>query len=739
MLALALASAAGLQAAGPPGPLRLAVPTPERVADPTETGPRVLRVEPGASARVAARVEAAGGRVLAVLADDALLVDGRFEAVGAVGDSLHWSGRQALLPALAGLSQAEALRFASGVPVVAAFSRPDQLAAARAGLEAAGAGVVWSDERSRLAELGMRIPPSALDDARRALLEADGLVWTDLVSGARLRNNASIWRCQSGIPGLVPLSDAGLDGAGEVIAVIDTGLDADHCMFSDRVFGLPAVNGRDGLATSPGHRKVLAVDFLWHHDWPDPGAGSWDDQGHGTHVAGSAAGDDGQWGVHDGVDGMAPAAKLVIQDGGATVDDCADLPGLGCPLAPLTPVLAQARAQGARIHTNSWGDEENFRPSNGYTERTAEIDRFVWEHPDAVVLVAAGNSGDEGDGSVGSPATGKNVIAVGATLHGSASLPCVANFSSRGWTDDGRIKPDLVTPGTSVHSAASDRSVATANCAARTASGTSMATPTAAGLAALVRQFYREGRAPDGRPEPTRGREPSAALVRATLVASAVDVSTFGCTSARPIPSPDQGWGLVQLDTALPLEGGSRRLLAFDGVTPFADLVRTPVAKAVVLAADGPLKVVLAWSDPPSTAAATTHLVNDLDLVVEGPDGRFLGNVLSLGQSSGGGESDRLNNLEVVWLPRASAGAWTVRVAPHAIRWGTQPFALVVTGQVASAPPRRATGRAGGQPVAGESDTDDGRGGDDSKPGRNERTTQTRRHQEARGGSSPGV
>jgi hypothetical protein len=317
----------------------------------------------------------------------------------------------------------------------------------------------------------------------------------------------------------------------------------------------------------------------------------------------------------------------------------------------------------------------------------------VWQHPDAVVLVAAGNSGEEGDGSVGSPATGKNVLGVGATLHGSVSPPCVAPFSSRGPTDDGRIKPDLLAPGTAVRSASSDRWVASGNCDLRTASGTSMATPTAAGLAALVRQFFREGRAPDGRPEPGRSHDPSAALVRATLVASAMDVSTLGCTSARPVPSPDQGWGLIQLDTILPVPGSPRRLLIRDDRLGFTDAGGRGTT-SVALAAPGPLKVVLAWTDPPSTAAATSHLVNDLDLVVEGPDGSFAGNAFAGGASVAGGEPDRLNTLEVVWLPRASAGSWVIRVAPHALRWGPQPYALVVTGELTAPAPRRPAGRA---------------------------------------------
>ncbi len=675
---------------------RLLVPAPDRPAPAAAAGPRVVRFAGPTTAAAAASIEAHGGRVLAVLGDGALLVDGPPEAIPGTDHglaTLAWTARQAVLPALASLDQSAATQFRGGVPVAMAVSRPELLGPAVVQLLGAGATLAWTRPNGRLAELGVRVPAARLAAARTALADVAGLVWADVLPGARLANDASAWQCQSGLPNVLPMDLAGLDGSGQVIAVIDTGLDADNCYFADPEHGLPAINGPDGTAVSPAHRKVVAVDFLWDFDWPDPGPGHWDDAGHGTHVAGSAAGDGGVYGVRDGLDGMALAARLVIQDGGARTDDCADLPGLGCPLIPLGPVLEQARAQGARLHTNSWGDEENITPYNRYTERTADVDRFVWEHRDAVVLFAAGNAGASGPDTVGSPATGKNVIAVGATVHGDVNPPCVAFFSSRGWTHDGRIKPDVVAPGTDVRSARSDANVTTGNCDVRSASGTSMATPTAAGLVALVRQFFVEGRAPDGSPQSDRGFEPSSALVRATLVASAIDLSGLGCSGVAPVPSRDQGWGLVRLDTALPVASATWRLVVRDEGRLFAGAEDAAFVEPFGLAAQGPLKVVLAWTDPPSSAAAAVNLVNDLDLTVTGPDGTFLGNVFANGVSVTGGEPDRLNNLEVVWLPAAGPGTWTVRVAPHAILFGRQPFALVITGEVAGAPPRRPSGR----------------------------------------------
>src|SRR5206468_5426806 len=105
-------------------------------------------------------------------------------------------------------------------------------------------------------------------------------------------------------------------------------------------------------------------DFWYAADNPAVPA-DYDDFGHGTHCAGSIAGDNDATPIaHDTADGMAPAAKLVIQDGGFMTDNCADLPALGCPVVSLLPFFDQAYAQGARFHSNSWGDRENFNPQN---------------------------------------------------------------------------------------------------------------------------------------------------------------------------------------------------------------------------------------------------------------------------------------------------------------------------------------------------------------------------------------
>ncbi len=649
---------------------------------------RVLVAAPGTTSALAAALRQRGVRVLAYLPDDALLVAATALRVGGlpgVRASLSWGPEQAVRQSLRELDGATVRgRFPGGAPVVVAVSDRAYLAGASMALTAAGARVQWRAGDGRPPQLGFRAPADRLDRVRAAIARLPGLVWAELQPGARLTNEASAWLCQSGSPGITPLFAEGLLGQGQVIGMMDTGIDADSCYFRDDAHGLPPVTDDSGTEVDTAQRKVLAVDFYWDREWPDPGPRDWDTYGHGTHVAGSAAGDAGVPGVYDGEDGMAPAARLVIQDGGFLSDDCADLPGLGCPVRPLGPVLEQAYAQGARIHSNSWGDEEEIRPYGRYTERTADVDRFVWEHPDLLPVFAAGNWGGRGDGSVISPATGKNVLAVGATLHGDVDPPCVAPFSSRGPTLDGRVKPDVVAPGTDVMSARDDFDVTTDNCGTLALSGTSMACPTAAGLAALVRQYFTDGFYPSGVADPAAARTPSAALLKAVLIASAVDLSELGCNAVEPVPSRDQGWGLVRLDRALAFPASDHRLVVRDVAAIFAGGVDEPEDLWLVMPRPGPLKVVLVWADYPASSAAETTLVNDLDLRVQGPDGTFLGNAFTAGRSVAGGTADRLNTVEVVRLPEASAGAWRITVDPHAIRMAPQGYALAIVAPLAT-------------------------------------------------------
>ncbi len=538
--------------------------------------------------------------------------------------------------------------------------------------------IVAVRQRDRFSRIRLLMTPREIVAARADLACMSEVFFIDLEARRVLLNDTTIWVAQSGTDGgqQTPVHDQGIHGEGQIIGVLDTGLDADMCYFADGALGLPPVNPCDGgTVVDDAQRKVIAVDFLWSAECAGGiGANEWDTQDHGSHVAGSAAGDDFANPIaHDPGDGLATGARLVIQDGGFASDNCADLPGIGCPVVDLGPIFQQAYDQGARIHTNSWGDDEN-NPNGGlYSAGSEDADEFMWNHPDFLLLFAAGNSGP-GPTTVISPATGKNVVAVGATQKASAA-ESMADFSSCGPTADGRIKPDVTLPGVSIVSANSDNNTGSANCNTRTSSGTSMASPAAAGAVALVRQYYMDGWYPTGSADPKGAFTPSAALLKATLINSGHDMA-----NATPIPSVCQGWGRVLLDDALQLPGDARKLFTVDD--PGFARGATGEDRVFNLSFDAgePFEVTLAWTDFPSTPAAGTHLVNDLDLTATGPGGSYLGNVFAAGESTPGGSADRLNSVEQVLLLDPPAGDYTVTVSSFNVPQGPQPFALVITG-----------------------------------------------------------
>ncbi len=325
---------------------------------------------------------------------------------------------------------------------------------------------------------------------------------------------------------------------------------------------------------------------------------------------------------------------------------------------------------------------ESIETATRLLDATMDLDAYVWDHPDLLVVFAAGNSGPD-DNTVGNPATAKNCLAVAASLNGPAS-GALASFSSRGPTNDGRIKPEVAFPGQGVTSAASDGDVSAPSCETRSLSGTSMATPGVAGMALLVRQYFVDGYYPDGAPDPARSLAPSAALVKAVLVHSAAPMED----ELDPIPSTGQGWGRVLLADALPLSGSARALYIDDGRQ-----LAEPDEEAtwqVELPFDAErLKLTLAWSDWPSSPEATVHLVHDLDLVVTAPDGTtYLGNAFTGGVSDPTvADADRLNNLEQVLVPEPAAGTWTITARAHALPMAAQPFALVMTGSLGAVTP----------------------------------------------------
>jgi serine protease AprX len=255
-------------------------------------------------------------------------------------------------------------------------------------------------------------------------------------------------------------NDAGVDGDGDgsgatyskddlVIAVLDTGIDAGHQDLDEG--------------------KVLAFADCTE-PLPCNPAAPFDGEGHGTHVAATAAGE-GDALPDRRYRGVAPAAALV----GVRVLDSQGFGSSSEFIAGLQWVVANRSTYGIEVVNASLGSEGC---SNGSDAASAAVDNAV--AAGLVVVVAAGNEGSASC-TIGSPGAARDAITAGAMADLSENGFTLASFSSRGPTADGRVKPDLVAPGVNIASSAANTSNQYA-----VGSGTSMAAPFVAGVAALM-------------------------------------------------------------------------------------------------------------------------------------------------------------------------------------------------------------------------------------------------------------
>lgn len=432
-----------------------------------------------------------------------------------------------------------------------------------------------------------------------------------------------------------------LDGSGQIVGIADTGIDDDHGDFGTRI--------------------IQTVDMVGDSSTADT------DSGHGTHVACSVLGD----GSQGGYAGVVPAAELYFQ---AMEHDASG----NMYSASINTLLNSGYSNGARTHTNSWGSMSSSdygkytTDAEDVDDRTNYYDRYYSGRDGLTVLFANGNDGPD-SGTVGAPATAKNAISVGMHQARYSGAPNdIMSSSSRGPTDDGRIKPDLLAPGGYVRSCraqeAQDTSGSTwSNQWYMEYSGTSMATPNAAGAAAMVREYLTEI---------AQRQQPQGALVKSLLILGAEDSG-----SSRDIPNNDEGWGRVNLRNTLAPNAGRGIWVDDRSVVSSSGSVKSYSFN--ITTGNVAFKASLVWSDERGSRFSNgAQLVNDLNLEVESPDGTiYRGNDFFNGRSTTGGAWDDLNNVEVVLIDQAQSGIWTVRIKDHSHGGSrSQPYALSISG-----------------------------------------------------------
>lgn len=447
-----------------------------------------------------------------------------------------------------------------------------------------------------------------------------------------------------------------LDGRGEIVAVIDTGLSTgqEKTMHPDlfpSLYGMvvePSVSGASSLTPK-------------------------DQNGHGTHVAGCIVSRGRYFALSEG---SAPGAHLFVQRIHRRVGTTDYLEFA----ATNAPHFERSYAAGARIISCSWGHgSSSYGSTYAYDEdRAQSIDAFVWEHPETLICFAVGNHGTDrnSDGVIDGEtvcsyeAYAKNALIVGAqesyqtdyyTREGlyiadtgkkpfcedlmakpyEGDVDGMAAFSSRGPLTDGRIAPMLVAPGTAIYSTATDSEGVHG---VRALSGSSMATPLVAGSAAVLRQYLKTCH---------NLQSPTAAVLRAGLILCAETLAPgqYGEGLYREIPetSPNsvEGWGSLRLGHHLAGEA----TLGFVDRIPFENGSWSCVVTIPPEHEKSELAVVLSWIDAPGKDGGYPRtLINNYDLTVTDPEGV----VHTL--------DDELNPIERILIPEAKAGDYTVCV-----------------------------------------------------------------------------
>jgi len=336
---------------------------PERIEGSTAPERWIVRFKKAPGQAEKNRLIAAGAKVDTPLPGQAYLVTapaGRglsLKSVSGVDWATPYLPQDKIAPEIAAVRAVENETEAEDVVVLLHLFPDTNAAMVSAELSAAGLRVEGSGGDARFGRVVLLMKPSEVASRKGELASRNDVFWVERRHRRTLQNNNSIWIGQSGMYAgeATPVFAAGIYGEGQIGAVLDTGIDADMCYFRDDALGLPPTDG----TIDPNQRKIIGVSFLDPSEDPsDPT--HWDTQNHGTHVAGIFAGDDLATPIlHDLNDGMAPGAKLVIQDAGYAADACGDLPGIGCPVTDLNPIFQEAYDKGSRVHSNSWNDNEN--------------------------------------------------------------------------------------------------------------------------------------------------------------------------------------------------------------------------------------------------------------------------------------------------------------------------------------------------------------------------------------------
>lgn len=398
---------------------------------------------------------------------------------------------------------------------------------------------------------------------------------------------------------------------------------------------------------------------------------------HATHVAGTMGGNGARSQVAGGTDcqwrGIAPNVSIVSYDFNIPINDYNEA----------------INTYGIVLSQNSWGWNFGIAPCSYYGDyRSArDFDLVVTGQAGKrlPIVFSAGNergyahcSAFKPYGNITPPGgTAKNTITVGAINSNDNTMTW---FSSWGPVDDGRLKPEVAAPGCQsdgdggINSTIPDLfidieppgnpdDIDDYNYPYDTMCGTSMAAPVVSGISALLIEQYRKTH---------DSADPWPATIKALLVQSARDLDDV-TSWHNPGPDYASGYGLVDTKGAVDLVRAKalRQDTITHGETDSFDIWVPPGAPQ--------LKVTLAWDDPAGTENAALALVNDLDIILVGPQATYYPWVLDPANPAFDASRgrDAINNLEQVIVVRPVSGKWTVRINGFTVPQGPQRYSVV--------------------------------------------------------------
>ena len=447
-------------------------------------------------------------------------------------------------------------------------------------------------------------------------------------------------RVYNGSPGIF----SGVGGASVPIGVMDTGLNINHLDIASNRESICGANFAWDSLLGPDGQFGEAEDL-----WIDEG-------GHGTHVTGTMAGNGS---AKPRFAGMAPSVRHIrfakvldsfgsgIGDGVARgmdfLAEATECSELGRPSNPVKPLIVNMSLSGSS------------RRFEGRGVGARKLDSIVWGFHQLYVVVQA-NSDISGFSDFG---TAKNSLAVGAVQDSGD----IAVFSSHGPTFDGRLAPQVVATGVRVHSAQGGGSRGQYVAL----NGTSMSSPTVAGVAALLLDAV-----PEHQEQP--------ALARARLMASSIRPDPW-LDVPDAFPSTNTGGpGSLQAEYGLGKVSARTGILNRDDAGGWisggavSELQQREFSHQDIEVPEGAsrLDLVMTWDEPPADAIASTVL-NDLDLWLDrdgdcgdGPCGEHF-------------STSRVDNVEWIILRNPRPGTYRAKVVARRVYTASPRAALAWT------------------------------------------------------------